>query len=103
MTNKTYDVGYCNPPQHSRFQKGKSGNPSGRPKHSRNTYKLLEDILEQKVSIVQDGKQIKISKKVATSKQVSLSIRLILRPIRRHTTVRKVIWRKPRLQPISRN
>ena len=37
MTNKTYDVGYCNPPQHSRFQKGKSGNPSGRPKHSRNT------------------------------------------------------------------
>lgn len=65
MTNKTYDVGYCNPPQHSRFQKGKSGNPSGRPKHSRNTYKLLEDILEQKVSIVQDGKQIKISKKVA--------------------------------------
>lgn len=34
---------------------------------------------------------------------VSLAIRLILRPIRRHTTVRKVIWRKPRLQPISRN
>ena len=28
---------------------------------------------------------------------------MILRPIRRHTTVRKVIWRKPRLQPISRN
>lgn len=45
----------------------------------------------------------RISKKVATSKQVSLSIRLILRPIRRHTTARKAIWRKPRLQPISRN
>lgn len=34
---------------------------------------------------------------------VSLSIRLILRPIRRHMTARKAIWRKPRLQPISRN
>lgn len=28
----TYDVGYGKPPQASRFQKGQSGNPKGRPK-----------------------------------------------------------------------
>jgi Family of unknown function (DUF5681) len=28
----TYDVGYANPPEHTRFQKGKSGNPRGRPR-----------------------------------------------------------------------
>jgi Family of unknown function (DUF5681) len=28
----TNDVGYKKPPQHSRFAKGRSGNPSGRPK-----------------------------------------------------------------------
>ncbi len=27
-----YDIGYGKPPQHSRFKKGQSGNPSGRPK-----------------------------------------------------------------------
>jgi hypothetical protein len=30
--SKTKRVGYRNPPKHSRFQKGKSGNPTGRPK-----------------------------------------------------------------------
>lgn len=28
----TYEVGFGKPPKHTRFQKGKSGNPSGRPK-----------------------------------------------------------------------
>ena len=31
-TNKNGPVGYGNPPDHSKFQKGKSGNPSGRRK-----------------------------------------------------------------------
>ncbi len=31
MSQSPYDVGYCRPPLHSRFKKGQSGNPGGRP------------------------------------------------------------------------
>jgi hypothetical protein len=65
MADKEYDIGYGKPPEETRFPKGKSGNPKGRPKGSRNTYKLLEDLLAQKVTITQDGKPVRIPKKVA--------------------------------------
>lgn len=65
MTDEKYDIGYGKPPEETRFSKGKSGNPSGRPKGSRNTYKLLEDLLAQKVTIMQDGKPVRIPKKAA--------------------------------------
>jgi hypothetical protein len=31
-----YDVGYCKPPLHTRFRKGRSGNPKGRSKGTKN-------------------------------------------------------------------
>ena len=33
---RTYDVGYCRPPEDRQFKPGQSGNPRGRPKGSKN-------------------------------------------------------------------
>jgi hypothetical protein len=48
---ETLKVGYCNPPTHSRFKKGHSGNPQGRPKGTHNIGKVLERTLREKVII----------------------------------------------------
>lgn len=58
-------VGYGRPPKASQFPPKTSGNPAGRPAGTRGTYKLLEDILNQKVTITQNGRPVKISKKMA--------------------------------------
>ena len=36
-----YEVGYGKPPRHTRFPKGRSGNPKGRPPRSKNIGALL--------------------------------------------------------------
>lgn len=60
-----YEIGYMKPPKETQFKPGQSGNKSGRPCGTKNTYKLLEDILNEKVQISQDGRQLKINKKTA--------------------------------------
>ena len=62
---KEYEVGYCKPPQKSQFKKGQSGNGKGRPKESKNTYALLDEILSQKIAITENGKNLQISKRNA--------------------------------------
>lgn len=65
-----YEVGYGKPPKEKRFKHGTSGNKRGRPKGSKNTYTLLSEILNQKITIKENGDSFKISKKIAMLTQL---------------------------------
>jgi len=62
-------VGYGNPPQSTRFKKGVSGNPNGRPKSSRNVAAVFAKTLREKVVINEHGQRKTISKLEAAIKQ----------------------------------
>ena len=48
---------------HTRFRKGQSGNPRGRPRGSKNLSTLLIDALNEPVVVTEDGRKRKISKR----------------------------------------
>jgi Family of unknown function (DUF5681) len=62
-------VGYGKPPEDTRFKKGVSGNPKGRPKGSRNVGAVLAKTLREKVVINEHGQRKTISKLEAAIKQ----------------------------------
>jgi len=68
--NRDYEVGFGRPPKHTRFQKGHSGNPRGRPRGSLNTSTLLEQALKEKVVVSENGRRKKVSKHRAILKQL---------------------------------
>lgn len=55
-------IGYKNPPKHSRFTKGRSGNPAGRPKGTRSLQTLLADELRRRVPIQEGGRTRQLTK-----------------------------------------
>jgi len=65
-----YEVGFGKPPKRNQFQKGQSGNPKGRPKHSLNLATVLESALAEQVLITENGQRRSISKLEAMIKQI---------------------------------
>ena len=68
--SEKYEVGYGKPPKNSQFKPGYSGNRKGRPKDSKNTYVMLNEVLDQKISIKENGRDLKIPKKLAMIMQL---------------------------------
>jgi hypothetical protein len=67
---KPYDVGYGKPPVASRFQKGRSGNPRGRAKGSKNLAQLIEQELDRKITVTENGQRRTITKREGIAKQL---------------------------------
>ena len=65
-----YEVGYKKPPKQHQFKKGQSGNPNGRPKHSKNLRTLIREELDIKVMLTENGQQFKLSKAQAMTKRL---------------------------------
>ncbi len=65
-----YEVGYGKPPRHSRFGKGQSGNPKGRPPRSKNMMTLLTRALNERVTISENGRRKVITKREAIVAQL---------------------------------
>jgi hypothetical protein len=63
-----YSVGYGKPPNHTKFKRGQSGNPTGRPKGSRSFKTLLNRELNSTIAVQQNGTSKKIRRKEALVK-----------------------------------
>ena len=61
-----YEVGYGKPPTATQFKKGKSGNPKGRPKGSRNFRTDVQATLEAPVQFREKGHVKTVSTQLAT-------------------------------------
>jgi hypothetical protein len=68
---KTTEVGYCTPPERTRFKKGQSGNPRGRPKGTLNMATVLERTLREKVVLNENGRRKTVTKLEAAIKQLT--------------------------------
>jgi hypothetical protein len=67
-TVREFAANYRKPPLHTRFKKGQSGNPRGRP--VKNLAALLAAALNEKVTVTENGKRRKITKREAVIAQL---------------------------------
>jgi hypothetical protein len=71
VSSTAQKVGRGNPPKHTQFRKGTTGNPKGRPKGSKNLSTYLMEAARDQVSATVGGRTRKISKIQATAMQLA--------------------------------
>ena len=59
-----YDIGYCRPPEQTRFKPGHPG-CGGRPKRQRNLRTVLEETLDERITIREGNRTRSVSKRDA--------------------------------------
>jgi hypothetical protein len=69
-SEQKHKVGYKKPPAETRFQKGRSGNPKGRPKGTRIFKTDLRAELAEPVNVREDGSVTTVSSQRAILKQL---------------------------------
>ena len=83
-----YAVGYGKPPRHAGFQKGRSGNPKGRPKGAKNLATLIAQALDEKVMVTEDGRRRRVTKReLVVTQLVNKSAAADLRAIKQLTDI----------------
>src|SRR3954451_13737097 len=68
----SYEVGYGKPPKDTRFKKGSSGNPKGRPRKALDFHLELLREFGSSITINENGRRRRISKYEAVIKQLAI-------------------------------
>ena len=101
-TAHEYSSNYRKPPLHTRFKKGQSGNPRGRP--VKNLAGLLAAALNEKVTVTENGKRRKVTKREAVIAQlVNKSASAELRATKMLIEMLRDIERKADPAPAEKN
>ena|ERR1700722_8975169 len=102
-SSDSYEVGYGRPPKNTRFQKGLSGNPKGRPKKALDYGQELLRQSRATVTINENGSRHRISKHELVIKQlINNAIRGDIRATRAYLGHHQIASEKEALREASK-